>query len=264
MTFTPEPRRIPNLFHFFLFLALTLFALLFCECILAAFHFHDLRVIVDDQRLQLFVNIATYALTLAAAILLFPLLLHCRFASGISWNPRRARPAFILAGLALGVLTQVASTLFPPPQDTPLEKIFHTPGIIWTLAIFGTLIAPVFEEVVFRGLLLPALAAAFDYMRLPKSLEALDTWRASKTFSTLALVASSLVTSVAFATLHAPQLGFSWPSVALLVAVSLILCIVRIRTSSTAASTLVHSSYNFSVFATLFIATGGFRHMDKL
>ncbi len=38
---------------------------------------------------------------------------------------------------------------------------------------------------------------------------------------------------------------------------------VRIRLRSVLASTLVHASYNFAVFFTAFIATGGYRHLDK-
>ncbi len=46
--------------------------------------------------------------------------------------------------------------------------------------------------------------------------------------------------------------------------VSLALTAVRIRTRSVACSTLVHASYNLSVFITLFIATGGYRHLEKM
>jgi membrane protease YdiL (CAAX protease family) len=46
--------------------------------------------------------------------------------------------------------------------------------------------------------------------------------------------------------------------------VSLVLCAVRIRTGSVAASAFVHSCYNLSVFVSLFVATGGFRHLDKM
>ena len=110
----------------------------------------------------------------------------------------------------------------------------------------------------------PGLAIVIDYLRLPKSLDALDVWQAGETFSRPALVASTILTSLLFGGVHAAQLGFAWPNVALLAAVSLILCLVRIRTGSTAASTLLHASYNFSIFLGLFIITGGFRHMDKL
>jgi len=49
-----------------------------------------------------------------------------------------------------------------------------------------------------------------------------------------------------------------------LAVVSLILCFVRIRTNSVAASTLVHATYNLSVFVSIFIATSGFHHLERL
>jgi membrane protease YdiL (CAAX protease family) len=47
-------------------------------------------------------------------------------------------------------------------------------------------------------------------------------------------------------------------------AVSLVLCAVRLVTRSLAASTLVHACYNFLIFSTMFVGTGGFRHFDKM
>jgi membrane protease YdiL (CAAX protease family) len=46
--------------------------------------------------------------------------------------------------------------------------------------------------------------------------------------------------------------------------VSLILCGVRLKTRSLAASTLVHACYNFILFSTALISSGGFRHLDKM
>jgi membrane protease YdiL (CAAX protease family) len=46
--------------------------------------------------------------------------------------------------------------------------------------------------------------------------------------------------------------------------VSLVLCAVRLRLNSLAASTLVHAAYNFTLFAGMLVATDGFRHLDKL
>jgi len=36
------------------------------------------------------------------------------------------------------------------------------------------------------------------------------------------------------------------------------------KTRSLAASTLVHACYNFMLFSTMLVATGGFRHFDKM
>ena len=164
----PQTTRIPNFFHLVLFLFLTVLSLIVCEIALGLLHPHNILNTLQNQRLQLFATIATYALTILAATFVFPLLWHRSFASGISFNSAQARPRLILAGLGLGLLSQATSTLLPIPKELPIEKVFQTPGIIWTLAVFGTLIAPLFEEIVFRGFLLPALANAIDYMRIPQ------------------------------------------------------------------------------------------------
>ncbi len=259
-------KRIPNLLHLLLLLAITFLALLFSEAlILALHHGRPLLDTLADARLQIFASVLTYLLTLLASVAAFPPLWHQSFAAGLGWNATRVKPLFALAGLGLGFLTQAVSTLLPTPKnDIPVEALFHNPALIWLLAAFGTLLAPLFEEIVFRGFLLPGLAIVIDYMALPRDLDALAAWRSSSTFSSRAWVLSSLLTSILFALIHAPQLGYTWPSVSLLVGVSMVLCLVRIRTRSVAASTLVHACYNLSVFLTLFASTGGFRHLDRM
>lgn len=262
-------RRIPHLGHFLLMLLLLALCFFLSEIvglgIAGAFHGMDRTVgAMRNQRLQLLINMFAYIVTLATAALFFPALWSRSFLAGISWNLRAARLWLLPLGLVLGFVAQGVSTLLPMPKDIPVEALFRNHALIWTLVLFGTLLAPLFEEILFRGFLLPALALAVDYLRLPRDLAALDTWRAADVFSRPALVFSSLVTSLLFALIHAPQLGLSWPSVSLLAVVSLVLCYVRVRTRSVAASTLVHASYNFSVFLTLFITSDGFRHLDRV
>lgn len=266
----PEPRRLPNLFHFFLLLVFTLAALIPAEAlVLAIARPHPLVAGFLDQKLQLFANALTYLIALASAYFLLPFLWHRRPLAAIEWNARNATPLLALLGLVLGWIFQFITRFLPTPKKMPIEEIFHNPHAIWLLVAFGTLLAPLFEEVLFRGFLLPALAIAVDWARLPRptdpleALTHLDAWRASDAYSPLALTASSVITSILFALIHAPQLGYTWSAITLLLIVSLILCYIRIRTRSVAASTLVHACYNFSVFVTIFIATSGFRHLDK-
>ena len=267
---TQPTTRIPNFLHLLLLLALTLVAFAFCEGLLLALHPHHIQQTLTNQRLQLFANVAVYALAVALAAAIFPLIWHRTFAQGISWNPEGLSIAFIPLGLGIGILAQAASNLLPIPKKMPIEDIFKTPGIIWLLTLFGIVVAPLFEELVFRGFLLPAIAIAADYFTLPRTgdrerdLAALHRWRVSDRFATNSLVFASVVTSLAFAAIHAPQLGYAWPAVALLWTVSMVLCYIRLRTRSLAASTVVHACYNASVFLALFIATGGYRHLDKL
>src|SRR6202035_5674487 len=82
--------------------------------------------------------------------------------------------------------------------------------------------------------------------------------------SRTAILGASIFTSILFALLHAEQLAHAWTAVFVLFCVSLALTAVRVRTRSVACSTLVHASYNLSVFVTLFIATSGYRHLEKI
>jgi membrane protease YdiL (CAAX protease family) len=83
-------------------------------------------------------------------------------------------------------------------------------------------------------------------------------------WSIAALVVSCTITSIAFALVHADQLAHAWAPLAVLFTVSLVLCGVRLWTQSLAASTLIHSIYNGTIFTILFFGTGGFRHLDKI
>ncbi len=255
--------RIPHLGHAALFLVLTVIALLASEGVVMATNPHHPLVALMDPRLQLLANILTYLLALAAAWFIFPLLWHRSFPAGLDWNGSAARPYLVGVGLAVGFASQAVTSLMPTPGKLPIEELFHNPALIWILAIFGTLVAPLFEEVIFRGFLLPGFAIAVDFLRLPKDPEAYADWRASGSFSAPALVTASVITSLLFALIHAPQLGYTWPAVSLLAAVSLVLCAIRLRTRSVAASTLVHATYNFSVFLTIFVTTHGFRHLER-
>lgn len=83
-------------------------------------------------------------------------------------------------------------------------------------------------------------------------------------WSASAVIFSSTITSIGFALLHADQLAHSWAPLLVLFAVSLVLCLVRLRSHSLAASTLVHAAYNGTIFVLIFFATDGFRHLDKI
>jgi membrane protease YdiL (CAAX protease family) len=145
-----------------------------------------------------------------------------------------------------------------------MDDFFRNRTDVWIITAFGTLLAPFFEEVLFRGFLLPAFAIAYDWLSLPRIPAAREQWNSSNHLSFPALAFSAVFTSIFFALIHGQQTGFTWPVLVLFFCVSLVLTAVRIRLRSVFASTLVHCSYNFAVFLTAFIATGGYRHLDRL
>lgn len=126
------------------------------------------------------------------------------------------------ATLAIGVL--VVSTFFPPTSAPPIEKLVESTKSVVLLVIFGIALAPITEEIMFRGFFFNALED-FGGPRLAVP-----------------------CTAVLFALLHAPQLWGSWAGIALIFVVGYVLSIVRNRSNSLIPSFVVHVSYNSMLF----------------
>jgi hypothetical protein len=189
--------------------------------------------------------------------------------AGLQWRGAVALSKFgrlavtAVACFGLAILDQV---VLPGPANSPIEKMISSPAAAWMMFAFGVTMAPFFEEMFFRGFLLPALSTACDWIAeklqhsLPRPLDA----SGHPQWSLPAIIIASVLTSIPFAGLHVEQQGHSLGPFLLLIVVSLILCTVRLKFRSLAASTLVHASYNFLLFSVELIATGGFRHFDKM
>ena len=201
----------------------------------------SLKDLTTDARLAVISQLLAYAATFWFVYRLIARHYAVPFLEGIHWRwPSQLWPAYLLGGVALSWLIQLVSQRLPIPKQLPIDQFFRTPIAAWSLAIFGTLIAPLAEELFFRGLLFPVLKR--------------------KVGLTLSLV----ITALAFALLHAAQLGLAWAPVLVLFLVGMILTGVRAATHSLASSTLLHVGYNTTLFTMLYLATDGFRHMEKV
>ena len=155
-----------------------------------------------------------------------------RFAAGVGWLPP-AHPAkrYLAGGVLLAASVMLlAAVVGVPDESYPLLELFRYPGALWLLAAFGVLVAPVVEEIVFRGFLFAALEHVHG--------------------AGFALIA----TSAAFSLVHGAQYGWQWQNLSILFWVGLALGAVRIRTGSTQAAALAHASYNGLLFAVLLAA----------
>jgi hypothetical protein len=269
------PGRIPNFGHMVLFFTVAVIVLLLTSfsIVALAVSMHLLGKETPEQLLReprLLIPTMAFGYLIAGAIVwaIFTYLWQRSFAEALHWNfaaVRRRWGRLLAGGIALSLVVQLLSNFLPIPKTLPIDDFFRTPADVWMVALFGTFMAPVFEELAFRGFLLPSVASTWDWLRHqpgePVSAASADR---DPHWSISALVASCAVTSIAFALVHADQLAHAWAPLSVLFAVSLVLCAVRLWTQSLAASTFIHATYNGTIFTILFFATGGFRHLDKI
>jgi uncharacterized protein len=283
--------RIPHLGHLALLVLMLLIG--FVGDMIAmpvALHYHLFGISNADQasseiHYTLGSEALIYLITLAGCVLIFPLLWHKRFFDGVAW---RGATALRLKGMLVGaaficfLLALLNGWLMPGPENAPIDKIFRTPGAAWLLFGFGVTIAPFFEELMFRGFLLPSLCTACDWI---SALVATFVARGTLDFTTIsiaserlrpldadgqpqwsmtAMVIASVLTSIPFAGMHAEQTGYSLGPFLLLACVSMVLCAVRLGARSLAASVVVHASYNFMLFSFMLWGTGGFKHLENM
>jgi membrane protease YdiL (CAAX protease family) len=128
----------------------------------------------------------------------------------------------------------------PIPKDLPIDTFFRTPAEAWALGLLSITLAPLMEELFFRGFLYPVLARG------------------------LGLPVAVFLTALGFAALHGSQLMFSWGPVLVIFLVGLVLTLVRAKTNSVAAGVIIHTAYNGTITVAMFAATDGFRHLEKL
>jgi uncharacterized protein len=266
------PKRIPNMGHALLFVSFSVLLLMITELVLLALGKaptigHNGTIDIQHPKLQLASQAVAYLFVLLAAWLFFPVLWKRPFLKGIGWNGQVARVQLfklVPLGFLLGALVQLVTYFISAPKTVPINEFFTSASDAWLITAFGTLLAPLFEEICFRGFLVPAFAIAYDWLSLPKTAAARSRWQTTSALTPISLIFSAILTSVGFALLHAQQVASALPVMLVLFSVSLILTFVRVRTQSVAASTIVHSAYNFFVFVTVIYATGGYRHLERM
>jgi membrane protease YdiL (CAAX protease family) len=192
------------------------------------------RVVIGAQA-------AAYPLVLLFMFVLVRSRSHERFGKAIHWNwPGISAPGFFLLGIILAVVIDALSRFLPIPKSLPMDKYFNDATSAYLMAAFGMTLAPLLEELFFRGLLYPLLRRAFGLM--------------------IAVV----LTAAAFAGIHGTQLGYAWAPILSIFLVGVVFTVARARTDSVATSFLMHCGYNFALFALLWLASDHYRHLEKV
>jgi len=186
-------------------------------------------------------QIAAYPVVIIFMIALVRSKARDRFWSAIRWSwPGPATIPFLLGGILFAFVVEFASRWLPIPKSLPVDKFFSDSGGAYLMAAFGVTLAPLLEELFFRGMLYPLIRRAFG------------------------IGAGVVLTGAAFASIHGAQLGYAWGPLVSIFVVGMVFTLVRERANSVAASFLMHCGYNFTLFAMLWIASDHFRHLEKV
>jgi len=207
-----------------------------------ALHYHP-KARLEDLAKNAKVIVPSQFIAYLVVLLVMAMLLRSRglhFWRNVNWTWPRFLAAFLFGGFVLAIAIQLLGVFLPIPKQLPIDDFFADTAGTYLLALFGVTMAPLVEELLFRGFMYPAFARY------------------------IGVGGSVIVTSILFTAIHAPQLARAWAPMVLLFVVALTLTITRVRTGSVAASFLVHVGYNFTLFAFLFFSTDHFRHLEKM
>lgn len=171
-----------------------------------------------------------YGLLFGALATLFRIQYERPFWQSLGWIPARIGFLWnVILGLGTALLVALVGRLMQtPPTKGPIVEMMKGPGALVLVAIFGTTVAPLCEELVFRGFVQPVLVRQ------------------------MGAVAGILMTSVIFGGLHYSEYGQSWRLAVQIGISGVAFGWVRQVTGSTRASTVMHAAFNALSFVSLF------------
>lgn len=227
----------------FTVVAVFVFSLLALFVVHSLPQYHNVPItdLATDVRVAVGAQAAAYALVLPFMFVLVRSRSRESFGKAVHWNwPGISAPGFFVMGVVLALVIESLSRFLPIPKSLPLDKYFNDAASAYLMAAFGITLAPLLEELFFRGLLYPLLRRS------------------------LGLVTAVVLTAVAFAAIHGAQLGYAWAPILGIFVVGVVFTLTRERTNSVAASFLMHCGYNFSLFFLLWLASDHYRHLEKV
>ena len=174
---------------------------------------------------------AIYVLAFGSLALLFRVQYGRPFWRSLGWR-RFGMPAVqvVLLGVAAAYAVSFLGTLIrTPTTPNDITKLLDDPKSLILMAVFGITLAPVCEELAFRGFLQPLLVRS------------------------LGAAPGIIAAAIPFGLLHYREYGNSWRHAVIVAAAGAAFGWMRHRTGSTMASALMHAAYN----ALFFVAVAG-------
>jgi uncharacterized protein len=152
------------------------------------------------------------------------------FWESLGWiNMRLPIGVIVVFGVLTGVIVVVASNLIRLPETAnPMTQLMDTRTAILLMTVFGVTVAPLCEELAFRGFLQPLLARS------------------------LGAAPAILLAAIPFGLLHYPEYGNSWRHALIIAAAGAAFGAMRQFSGSTKAAVLMHASYNAFFFLVMF------------
>lgn len=229
---TTRPAREPFWGYTDLALVLGLtFAILILSAIPALLAFHG-ELPTDSPVLLLGSNVVLYVALYVAFRIVFAFRYDKPVFSSLGW--RRSNFSIWVIGVG-GVLlafciSGLASLVHTPKISSPIDKLADSPLYLALFGVMAVTLAPLFEELFFRGFIQPLLSRTFG------------------------VIAGVLITAAFFGALHAPEYTWTWQYAVAVSLVGAVLGWVRVRTNSIIPGTIMHACYN-SAFVVAFAIT---------
>ena len=178
-----------------------------------------------------------YLLLFAATYALVAFRKRLPFWRALKWRKPTALEVagYFAAGIVMTAAVEYAPTILPDRSDFPLRELFTSPTVAYTVGAFAVFVAPLMEELIFRGVLF----SIFED-------------RGGLGFAVV-------TTAVLFAGLHIPEYRGAWNHLFLLLLVGLVFSLARGLTGSLAPSVILHTAYNLSQLTALYFGTEHFR-----
>jgi len=186
----------------------------------------------DPMPMVLPLQLVFYAVVYVGFVAVFKLRYRAPVLISLGWRRAGLNPLFAAVGgvaLALG-LAFLATLLHTPQVASPIEKLVNSRSTLALFVITAVIVAPFFEELLFRGFIQPLLSRTFG------------------------VIAGVLATAVLFGALHAPEYSWAWQYALVVTLAGAVFGWLRARTNSVVPGTVMHGFYNLA-FVIGYLAT---------
>jgi membrane protease YdiL (CAAX protease family) len=195
---------------------------LLMAALISATHIKQIYVLMPAQ-------ILLYAFLLGSLALIFRRYYDRPFRQSVRWTRFALSTPFVAScGVMAALVVVVASLLIgTPDNDSPMKALLSDPASALMIAVIGISLAPVCEEIVFRGFLQPLLVRSFG------------VWP------------GILLAAAAFGLMHFQEYGNSWRHALLITLAGASFGWMRQSAGSTKAAAVMHAAYNGVFFLLL-------------